>query len=437
MRETRKLPNIERSRELLRRAGKIIPGATQTFAKGPLNYVQGISPVFASRARGTRIWDVDGNEFLDLNMAIGPISLGYCDPEVDEAIRTQLEKGITFSLPHELELQVAEMIHEWIPGAESVRFSKTGADVTSAAIRLARAFTKRNKVLCCGYHGWHDWYISSTPRNAGIPGTTGELVQTFRYNDLETLSKLANSDTACVILEPVLFDEPKSGFLHEVRKLCTERGILLIFDEMWTGFRIANGGAQEFFDVKADLATFSKAIANGMPLSVLTGRADVLNLLEETVFFYTTFGGEALSLAAALKTMELIKKHDVCRYIADLGAVLKQEIDRMIVETRIEGVKCLGMPFRTMLSFESPNDPLISKSFVQQELLRRGVLWSGTHTLSYAHTAEDISYLVDCYWEIFRDLKDLSSSGKVAEALEGAPVQAPFRTTTGKAGSQR
>jgi glutamate-1-semialdehyde aminotransferase len=172
---------------------------------------------------------------------------------------------------HPLEVEVAEMINEIIPNAESVRFSKTGADVTSAAVRVARAFTGREKILCCGYHGWHDWYISVTDRNKGIPNIIQDLTFTFNYNDIQSLKDSIDDETAVVILEPFVFEPPKDNFLHELREICTKNGTLLIFDEMWTGFRISLGGAQEFFDVKADLATFSKAIANGMPIAVLTG----------------------------------------------------------------------------------------------------------------------------------------------------------------------
>src|SRR5215471_2099058 len=179
------LPVIARSDALYARAAQVIPAATQTLAKGAGQYVRGVAPKFAERARGARIWDADGNEYIDWTMAVGPVVLGYCHEAVDAAIRAQLELGITFSLPHRLEVEVAERIAELVPGAEMVRFSKTGCDVTSAAVRLARAFTNRNRVLCCGYHGWHDWYIGTTNRSDGVPPGVRELTRTFRYNDLE------------------------------------------------------------------------------------------------------------------------------------------------------------------------------------------------------------------------------------------------------------
>src|SRR5262249_12925015 len=181
---------------------------------------------------------------------------GYCYEPVDRAIREQLADGITFSLVHPLEVEVAELVREVVPGAEMVRYSKTGCDVTSAAVRLARAFTSRSKVLSCGYHGWHDWYIAVTDRDRGIPERVTELSWTFPCNDVDALIQSLDAETACVILEPTVFEEPKPGYLEAVREACTKNGTLLVFDEMWTGFRIALGGAQERFGVKADLACF-------------------------------------------------------------------------------------------------------------------------------------------------------------------------------------
>jgi len=316
-------PVIDKSDELYEKALNLIPSTTQTLAKGPQQNVKGISPKYLHKGKGSHVWDVDGNEYIDFNMGIGPLSLGYAYPKVDEAIKKQLEDGITFSLMHPLEVEVAELINEIVPNAESVRYSKTGADVTSAAIRVARAYTGKNKILCCGYHGWHDWYISVTDRNKGIPEVICDLTFTINYNDIQSVKDSIDSDIAAIILEPFVFEPPKDNFLQELRKLCDENGILLIFDEMWTGFRIALGGAQEFFRVNADLAAFSKAVANGMPLSILTGRKEIMKVLDEEVFFYTTFGGEALSLAAAKATIEELRDKNVPQFLADQGKKLK------------------------------------------------------------------------------------------------------------------
>jgi glutamate-1-semialdehyde aminotransferase/transketolase C-terminal domain/subunit len=428
-------PAITASDEIYARAAGLIPGATQTLAKGVGQNVRGVAPKYLRRGRGARVVDVDGNEFLDMTMAVGPLVLGYGDPVVDEAIRAQLADGITFSLPHPLEVEVAELVRGIVPGAEQVRFGKNGCDVTTAAVRLARAFTGRDKVLCCGYHGWHDWYISVTDRNRGIPDAVGALTHTVGYNDLASVEAALDDDTACVILEPVTFEPPRAGFLAELKRLCAARGALLVFDEMWTGFRLALGGAQERFAVTADLACFSKAVANGMPLSLLTGRAEVMRLLEKDVFFFSTFGGEALSLAAARATLQELRRRHVPEALDALGTTLRDGYNRLAETLGTPFSRCVGFGCRTLVTFAAEGaaagaDPLVMKSFVQQELIRRGILWGGFHNLSAAHTPADVSLLLDAYAEVLPQLGDLVQRGALAEALRGAPVEPVFRRTS-------
>ena len=426
-------PVILESDALYNRALELIPALTQTLAKGPGQHVNGVAPKYLERGKGCRVVDVDGNEFIDYTMGVGPLSLGYCYEPVDNAIRTQLEKGITFSLMHPLEVEVAELIREVVPNAQSVRFSKTGADVTSAAVRLARAFTGREEVLCCGYHGWHDWYVATmSSRDSGIPAATRELTHTVNYNDINSVRDALDESVACVILEPFVFEAPHENFLQELKDACRENGSLLIFDEMWTGFRIALGGAQEYFGVDADLACFSKAIANGMPLSVLTGRADVMKLLEDQVFFFTTFGGEALSLAAAKATIEELQKNDVPGYLSSLGEKLKTGYNDIVADLGLDYTSCSGFNPRSIVTFnESAGDPLLMKSLLQQELIKRGILWSGFHNLSYSHTDEDIAYTLSAYRDALPVLKDAVERGELRSMLKGEPVQPVFRKTSG------
>jgi glutamate-1-semialdehyde aminotransferase len=421
-------PSIKKSDDLYNRALNLIPSVTQTLAKGPQQNVKGIAPKYLVKGKGAHVWDVDGNEYIDYNMAIGPLSLGYAYKKVDDAIKKQLEDGITFSLMHPLEVEVAELINEIIPNAESVRYSKTGADVTSAAIRVARAFTGREKILCCGYHGWHDWYISVTDRNKGIPNSVQDLTFTFNYNDLQSFKDSIDDETAAVILEPFVFESPKDNFLRELKEICSRNGTLLIFDEMWTGFRIALGGAQQFFNVKADLATFSKAIANGMPIAVLTGRKDVMNVLEKDVFFYTTFGGEALSLAAAKATMIELRDENVPGYLASHGKKLKNGYNKIAEELGLEFTKCIGYECRSLMTFDaSVGNPLEMKSLVQQEMIKRGILWGGFHNMSFSHTDKDIDYTLKAYKDVLPILKKAVAEGNVKGYLKGNPVEPVFR----------
>lgn len=423
-------PKITKSDEYYKIALELIPAQTQTLAKGPGQNIKGVAPKYLQRGKGSHVWDVDGNEYIDYTMAVGPLSLGYAYDKVDEAIKEQLRDGITFSLMHPLEVEVAQLINKVVPNAESIRYSKVGADVTSAAVRLARAYTGRNKVLCCGYHGWHDWYIAVTDRNKGIPQAIQDLTYTFNYNDIQSVIDSIDEDTACVILEPFVFEEPKDNFLHKLRDVCTENGALLIFDEMWTGFRIAVGGAQEYFGVKADLACFSKAVANGMPVSILTGKKEIMKLLEKDVFFFTTFGGEALSLAAVKATVTEIIEKNVPAYLAKQGRKLKDGYNSIAQKLGMDYTKCSGFDCRTIITFDGEKsgcNPLEMKSLVQQEMIKRGILWGGFHNMSFSHTDEDIEYTLKAYEDVLPILKKAVDEINVKQYLRGEPVEPVFR----------
>ncbi|MBK8010200.1 MAG: aminotransferase class III-fold pyridoxal phosphate-dependent enzyme [Deltaproteobacteria bacterium] len=424
-------PPIHASNKLFERARDLIPGQTQLLAKGPTQWVFGVAPKYLERGHGARVIDVDGNEYLDLTMAQGPLSLGYGHPSVDAAIRAQLERGINFSLVHPLEVRVAELIRDVVPGVEMVRFSKTGADVTSAAVRVARAYTGRDQVLTLGYHGWHDWYIGTTTRSRGVPEAVRALTTALPYNDLDAVRRAIGPETACVILEPVIFHSPSPGYLAGLRRLCDERGALLIFDEMWTGFRLGLGGAQSYFDVSADLVTYSKAIANGMPLSVLAGKREFMRLLGEDLFFFTTFGGETLSLAAAEATIQVLRDRDVPTHLFRIGDRLREGYNAICQALGLTYTRCVGLGPRTLIEFDGPPavaaDPLEMKSLVQQEMLRRGVLWSGFHHVSFAHSESDVEYALKSYEDALDVLDRAVRAGEVRARLRGTPVQPVFR----------
>lgn len=428
---TRQLPVIDRSNEIFEKADKIMHPVTQTLAKGPTQFVNGVAPKYLDRGKDGHVWDVDGNEYIDYNMGIGPLSLGYCYPKVDQAIRDQLDKGITFSLMHELEYEVCAKIQEVIPNAESVRISKSGADVCSAAIRVARAHTGRDKVMCCGYHGWHDWYIGTTTRAYGIPKATRELTTPFAYNDLDDFKSKLDGDVAAVIMEPIVFAEPNPGYLEEIQRLCKENGTVFIFDEMWTGFRLAVGGAQEYFGITPDLAVYSKAVANGMPIAFLTGKTEIMQVLEDEVFFFTTFGGEALSMAATIATIDELKEKNVPAHIAALGQKLKDGFNAIAAECGADHItNCSGYPCRTIMGFNAEGqDPLLMKSYFQQEMIRRGILWGGFHNMCYTHTEADVEATLAAYREVIPLLKEAVESNTVEDRLLGTPLQPVFRKT--------
>lgn len=420
------------SEEFLSRALKTIPLGSQTFSKSKTQYPFGVSPYFIQRGQGSHVWDVDSNEFVDFINGLCSINLGYNDPDVTTAVRNQLEDGVIFTLPHQLEMLVAEKLVEMIPSAEMVRFGKNGSDATAGAIRLARAFTRRDHVLVCGYHGWQDWYIGSTARNLGVPKATQELTHTFPYNDLDALKTMLEQfrgQVAAVILEPMNIAYPKDGYLEGVKALTHEHDAILIFDETITGFRFANGGAQEFFGVIPDLSTFGKGLANGFPLSAIAGRADIMRLMEE-IFFSFTFGGETLSLAAALATMTKLQLEPVVEHIRTQGEKVLTGVQQLIDKHCVGSFLSLsGHPAWSFLNIKDaePYSSWQIKTLYMQEVFARGVLTFGTHNLSYAHTDADIQYLCEVYDEVFAILATAVREQTLIEQLKCEPLQPLFK----------
>ena len=420
------------SEEMLERALRTIPLGSQTFSKSLTQFPRGASPFFLVRGDGSRVWDVDGNEYLDFTNGLAAITLGYGDPDVTAAVARQLQDGVIFSLPHPLEVHVAEKIVEMVPCAEQVRFGKNGSDATSGALRLARAYTGRERVAVCGYHGWQDWYIGSTARNRGVPAAVRALTHAFEYNRAETLEKALlehPGEFAAVVLEPMNVAYPARGFLESVQELARRHGALLVFDETITGFRFANGGAQELFGIVPDLATFGKGLANGYPVSAVAGRRDVMRLMEE-IFFSFTFGGETLSLAAALATLKKLQREPVVRTLAERGSTLMSQLGPLLESSGASRfLQLSGHPSWSFLTFRDTERSTLweLKTLFLQETLARGIITLGTHNLSYAHSAADVERLLAVYAEILPHMTQLDAEGGVRRALRCEPLQPLFR----------
>lgn len=420
------------SETLLERALKVIPLGSQTFSKSITQYPLGVSPYFLDHGQGADVVDVDGNRYTDFVSGLCAVSLGYCDPDVDAAISKQLRKGISFSLSTRLEAEVAEQIVEMVPCAEKVRFAKNGSDATSGAIRLARAATGRDRVAVCGYHGWQDWYIASTTLNLGIPKATQDLTHKFSYNDVASLQLLFDQypgQIAAVIIEPMNVVEPKAGFLEDVKAIASRNGAVLVFDETITGFRFSNGGAQAVFGVTPDLATFGKACANGMPLSVLTGRADLMDHMDR-VFLSGTFGGETLSLAACKAVLEKLSREPVVSTIAATGESVKAGVAKLITDHGCGAFLSIsGHPSWSFLNFKDTDGASLwhIKTLFLQEILARGILSLGTHNVMYAHTQDHVNRLLAVYDEVFSILANAVWAGNVTGELNCKPLEPLFK----------
>ena len=426
------MKKFEASMQYLSRAEHVIPLGSQTFSKSRTQYPHGVSPYFITRGQGARVWDLDGNEYIDFVGSLASITLGYNDPHVMAAVQEQLANGVIFSLAHPIEAEVAELICEMVPCAHMVRFGKNGSDATSGAVRLARAFTGRDRVAVCGYHGWQDWYIGSTARHRGVPKATRDLTHVFGYNDLASLHALLRQhpgEFSAVMLEPMNINAPAPGFLEGVKELAHAHGALLVFDETITGFRFSNGGAQELFGVVPDLATFGKGLANGYPVSAVVGRRDVMKLMEE-IFFSFTFGGEALSLAAAKATLTKLKTEPVVSTICARGEFLRSGVERILAEANLHDVFWIsGHPTWTFLNIRDGRGATAFeiKTLWMQEMIQRGILSVGTHNLSYAHSEADVTTLLTAYSDVLPFIGRVLNEGRLQNSLRCAPLVPLFK----------
>lgn len=424
--------SLTKSDEYWTRARGLIPAGTQCLSKGPTQFVDGVAPKYLKRGKGCHVWDVDGNEYIDWGMGLRTVILGYGYAAVNEAITRQLEDGTNFTLMHPLEVEVAELLKKLIPCAEAVRYSKSGSDVTTAAVRGARAYTGRDKVAICGYHGWHDWYVVTTERNKGVPKILKQLSFVFQYNNVESLEQLFDTyhdEIAAVIMEPVGVTPPTTGFLRDVKKVTHDNGAVLIFDEIITGFRFALGGAQEYFKVTPDLATFGKAMSNGMPISALVGKEEIMSIFNDT-FWSSTFGGECLSLAAAMATINELKEKKIIDFLWAQGTKLQDGYNKLANEHKLEKyTQCVGYPPSSLIKFfgRAPDESLLMKSLVQQELLKRGILWAAYQAISYAHNDKEINTTLEAFDDALLILGKAINKGDVAKSLEGKPVKPVFR----------
>lgn len=409
-----------------------IPTGAQTFSKAPFQHVNGVSPKLLVRGKGCRVWDADDNEYIDYILGLGPAILGHADEEINAAAFEAMEQGIAMSLPHPMEAKLAKVLIDIIPCAEMVRFGKNGSDVTAGAVRAARAITKRDKIACCGYHGWQDWYIGSTFRYLGVPGAVRELTLKFQYNDLKSLEQLFTRNTgeiAAVILEPVNFHKPQDDFLEKVRDLAHRNGALLIFDEIITGFRMAIGGAQEHYGVTPDLACFGKAMGNGLPISAVVGKAEYMKVFDD-IFFSFTFGGELASIAGALATINAIRKRNVIEHIHLMGQRLMRGFDQIAALHRADDlVAMIGLPFWPEYVFKSANGfkPAELQSLFQQEIVRRGVLTRAGMFISAAHSQDDIDRTLEVFSVALPLVQAAVEDGAVLDRLEGEVIQPVIR----------
>lgn len=422
------LERYRESIEHLHRAETVIPLGAQTFSKSKAQFNVGSAPLYATRAKGAYLWDVDGNKYVDLISNLAAVTLGYCHKGQNSEVARQLRCSTGMSLPSKLEAEVAEKIVEIVPSAEMVRFAKNGTDATSAAIRLARAYTGRDHVVVCGYHGWQDWYIGSTNRNKGVPESSRRLTHSFQYNNLDELKAVFDShkgEIACVILEPMNRVFPEPGFLQSVISLCETEGAICVFDETITGFRFAKGGAQQLFGATPHLSTFGKGIANGFPLSVISGRRDIM-IEMENVFFSGTFGGELLSLAAANFVLDEHLKDSICPRLVKTGSDLCALMRKVVSDAELEDVLTFtGHPSWVFYNWSDSDEFSASeiKSFFLQEMYQSGILLLGTNNVTLSHSQRVLRRVIHAFESAINSVRESLFEGTLTQKLLYAPLE--------------
>ena len=426
-------------KEFAQRARALSPGGCHTYAKGDDQFPQ-LAPSFIARGKGCRVWDLDGNEYIEYGMGLRSVTLGHAYQPVINAAARQLPLGTNFGRPSPIEVECAARFLELVPTAEMVKFCKDGSDAMDGAIRLARAYTGRDFIATCGDHPFYstaDWFIGSTAMPAGIPEWTRSRTLKFTYNDRKSVERLmqeSGSQIACVVLEAARLEEPRDDFLSWLQETCRRHGVLLVFDEMITGFRWHKSGAQHVYGIQPDLSAFGKAMANGFSVSALAGRREVMRLGgldhdgERVFLLSTTHGAETHALAAAIATMETYREHDVVGHLYRQGERLRAGVTAAAQRAGVERqVECLGRPccllFTTRDQLGRPSQEF--RALFLQELLKRGVL-APSFVVSYSHTDRDIDLTIEAAAEALSVYRQALDDG-VEKYLVGPPVKPVFR----------
>ena len=428
-----------RSKQLQAAAHRLIPGGAHTYAKGDDQYPE-LAPGFIERGLGCHVWDVDGNEYIEYGMGLRSVTLGHAYAPVVEAAYQGMLRGSNFTRPAAIEIEAAETLLAMIPGTEMVKFAKNGSDVTTAALKLARAYTGRDLVAICGDHPFFsvdDWFIGTTAMPGGIPENIRRQTLKFRYNDLATLAALFAAypeQISCVFMEAETTEPPAAGYLQSVSDLCHRHGAVFVLDEMITGFRWHNGGAQTLYGITPDLSTFGKGIGNGFAVSALVGKTPIMErggLLhdQERVFLLsTTHGAETHSLAAAIATMRTYQEEDVIGQMHRQGERLARGIRQAAADLGISDYfevagRASNLIFVTRDADKNRSQPF--RTLFMQEMIRRGVL-GPSFVISYSHSDADVDFTIEAAAAALRVYCRALEDG-VEQYLVGRPVKPVFR----------
>ncbi len=432
-----------KGQKLYLKAKKIIPGGTQLLSKRPEMFLPDLWPAYYSKAKGCKIRDLDDREYTDVSyMGIGANVLGYAHDEVDAAAKKAIENGGMCTLNSPEEVYLAEELLRLHPWAGGVRYAKAGGEAMALAARIARAYTGKDIILFCGYHGWHDWYLSAnlSDKNAlndqhiaglaplGVPSGLAGTNLPFHYNNFEefhALTEMHRGKIAAIIMEPIRNDLPENDFLQKIRQTASMAGIVLVFDEITSGFRLCAGGSHKVLGVEPDIAVFAKGLTNGYPLAAIIGRGDVMEASQDT-FISSTFYTERIALAATLKNVELYQKYRVWEKQTEYGRMVqegwKEKAEQYGLKIETGGILPLGH-----FTMKGKEDPLVYKTFFTQEMLKRGYIASTSFYASYSHSPEIINDYIENTGAVFKEIASINANGHTVESnLEGTVCHSGF-----------
>lgn len=434
------IQNFKKSDELIQKAEYLIPGGAHTYSKGR-DQSPVLGPKMIKKGKGCHIWDVDDNEYIDWTMGLSAVSIGHAYEPVLEAVRKELVNGTNFQCPSPIELELAELFTQEVPMADMVKFAKNGSTVTTAAIKLARAYTGKKYVAFCKDHGffsYDDWYIGQKPNNSGVPKEVADLSLSFHYNNIESVEKLFEkypNDIACIILEPMEFDFPKEDFLHKIKSLCKKHNTVFILDEMITGFRLGYPGAHANLGVEPDITTWGKGVANGFSTCMLAGKREILELgginhdKERVFLISTTHGAETHALAAAIETIKSVKREDAYNRNCQTGDTITKLVNQLIETHDLHKyIAIKGHPNWQLMTFKNANGELCDgfKTLVFQEVIKHGVFFRGSFVTTISHKKEDVEKTIDALDKTMKIYKLALDQG-YEKFLIGEPVKPVFR----------
>lgn len=431
--------------ELWKKAKKIIPGGNQLLSKRSEKFLPGLWPSYYSKAQGCQVWDIDGQPYYDFaGMGVASCTLGYADADVNNAVHNAISQGSMSSLNSFEEVQLAEKLIELHPWADMARFSRTGGEACSVAIRIARAAVGKSKIAFCGYHGWHDWYLSANLGDSsnldgqllpglqplGVPRELQKMTFPFNYNklnELEEIIKEHGDEIGVIIMEPQRGVAPEKGFLEGVRKIADRIGAVLIFDEVTSGFRMNIGGVHLTFGVNPDIVILGKALGNGFPISAIVGRKEVMDCAQDS-FISSTFWTERIGFVAALATIKKMEQINLPQYLIQYGELINDGWKKIAAENNIK-IHVSGMPPLTHIGFQEEH-PLELQTFYTQEMLEKGYLLGASLATTYAYSSDIINGFIAASNDVFAQMRKMIDSGKIQQCLKGEVVHAGFKRLT-------